>query len=312
MPSQCSSTSIVYTMYAAEFIGEVERQTPSARSNRIGKLHHCKQSAAFREPIFITSRDSSHSFDSPTLESHTLLTRAHLSSSPSLTTTTPQNCRLVRWSSTNTPTGPATHSLDRKGWENRITEIRNVYHEPYPRMAVDKRSISSDEFHSKYDYLKPNETAEQDYVVIYAVIGHPHRTSRRELSVAASQLPKLITPCLHDVPLRMKYQESSPYDRHVQLLYSPTAADILRARSSVIQYIRSFFLDRSFMEVETPILASVAGGLPLSYGSSAWLLADSIRSLRLAHHFAMKGWIKPTTRNSQPVNSTTHSPTWKP
>lgn len=36
-------------------------------------------------------------------------------------------------------------------------------------MAVDKRSISSDEFHSKYDYLKPNETAEQDYVVIYGM-----------------------------------------------------------------------------------------------------------------------------------------------
>lgn len=36
-------------------------------------------------------------------------------------------------------------------------------------MAVDKRSVSSDEFHSKYDYLKPNETAEQDYVVIYGM-----------------------------------------------------------------------------------------------------------------------------------------------
>ncbi|EEH11330.1 lysyl-tRNA synthetase [Histoplasma capsulatum G186AR] len=272
MPSQCSSISIVYTM-----------------SNRIGKLHHCKQSAAFREPIFIASRDSSHSFDSLTVESHTLLTRAHLPSSPSVTTTKPQDCQLVRWSSTNTPTGPATHSLDRKGWESRITEIRNVYHEPYPRMAVDKRSVSSDEFHSKYDYLKPNETAEQDYVVIYAVIGHPHRTSRRELSVAASQLPKLITPCLHDVPLRMKDQESSPYDRHVQLLSSPTAADILRARSSIIQYIRIFFLDRSFMEVETPILASVAGGaVARPFQTSATEFPDRPLSLRIAPELWLK------------------------
>ncbi|EER43374.1 lysyl-tRNA synthetase [Histoplasma capsulatum H143] len=274
------------------------------------------------------------------------LTRAHLPSSPSVTTTKPQDCRLVRWSSTNTPTGPATHSLDRKGWENRITEIRNVYHEPYPRMTVDKRSISSDEFHSKYDYLKPNETAEQDYVVIYgriqsariagsklifldlvqngrkvqvlcnqrhldgmgvtpekfkqfyhllrrgdvfSVIGHPHRTSRRELSVAASQLPKLITPCLHDVPLRMKDQESSPYDRHVQLLSSPTAADILRARSSIIQYIRSFFLDRSFMEVETPILASVAGGaVARPFQTSATEFPDRPLSLRIAPELWLK------------------------
>ncbi|OAX81920.1 lysine-tRNA ligase [Emergomyces africanus] len=272
---------------------------------------------------------------------------SHLTSPSRTTTTTQQTFRPVRWSSTNTPTDPDPDStVDKKGWKNRLAEIRNTCPEPYPRLSVDKRSISCDEFHSKYNYVKPNETAEQDSVVIYgriqsariagsklifldlvqngrklqvlcnqrhldsmgvtpekfkqfyhllrrgdvfSVIGRPHRTSRGELSVTASEIPKLITPCLHDIPLRIKEQETSPYDRHVQLLSSPTAADILRARSSIIQYIRNFFLDKSFMEVETPILASMAGGaVARPFQTSATEFPHRPLSLRIAPELWLK------------------------
>ncbi|OJD10779.1 hypothetical protein ACJ73_09700, partial [Blastomyces percursus] len=258
-----------------------------------------------------------------------------------------QTFRPVRWSSSNTPTVSEADSVsDKKGWKNRIAEIKNVYSEPYPRLSVDKRSISCDEFHSKYKHITPNETAEQDSVVIYgriqsariagsklifldlvqdgrkvqvlcnqrhldgtgvtpekfkqfyhlmrrgdvfSAIGKPHRTGRGELSVTVTELPKLITPCLHDIPLRMKDQESSQYDRHVQLLSSPTAADILRARSSIIQYIRTFFLDKSFMEMETPILASVAGGaVARPFETSATEFPDRPLSLRIAPELWLK------------------------
>ncbi|KAL2383030.1 hypothetical protein RJZ90_002915 [Blastomyces dermatitidis] len=271
--------------------------------------------------------------------------RSHISSLNG--TAIQQTFRPVRWSSTNTPTVAEAASVnDKKGWKNRIAEITNIYREPYPRLSVDKRSISCDEFHSKYKDIKPNETAEQDLVVIYgriqstriagsklifldlvqngrkvqilcnqrhldgtgvtpekfkqfyhllrrgdvfSAIGKPHRTGRGELSVTASELPKLITPCLHDIPLRIKEQESSPYDRHVQLLSSPTAADILRARSSIIQYIRTFFLDKSFMEVETPILASVAGGaVARPFETSATEFPDRPLSLRIAPELWLK------------------------
>ncbi|PGH32386.1 lysine-tRNA ligase [[Emmonsia] crescens] len=273
-------------------------------------------------------------------------TRSYISS-PRRITTTQHTFRPVRWSSTNTPTGPDAESpVDKKGWKNRIAEIRNVCPEPYPRLSIDKRSITCDEFHSKYNYVKPNETAEQDSVVIYgriqsariagsklifldlvqngrkvqvlcnqrrldamgvtpekfkqfyhllrrgdvfSTIGSPHRTGRGELSVTASELPKLITPCLHDIPIRIKEQETSPYDRHVQLLSSPTAADILRARSSIIQYIRTFFLDKHFMEVETPILASVAGGaVARPFQTSATEFPDRPLSLRIAPELWLK------------------------
>ncbi|KKZ65909.1 lysyl-tRNA synthetase [[Emmonsia] crescens] len=279
-------------------------------------------------------------------ESETIFTRSYISS-PRIITTTQHTFRPVRWSSTNTPTGPDAESpVDKKGWKNRIAEIRNVCPEPYPRLSIDKRSITCDEFHSKYSYVKPNETAEQDSVVIYgriqsariagsklifldlvqngrkvqvlcnqrhldamgvtpekfkqfyhllrrgdvfSTIGSPHRTGRGELSVTASELPTLITPCLHDIPLRIKEQDTSPYDRHVQLLSSPTAADILRARSSIIQYIRTFFLDKHFMEVETPILASVAGGaVARPFQTSATEFPDRPLSLRIAPELWLK------------------------
>jgi lysyl-tRNA synthetase class 2 len=60
--------------------------------------------------------------------------------------------------------------------------------------------------------------------------------------------------------LDAKNHEVSPYDRHVQFLANPSAADILRARSRIIQGVRDFFLGQSFMEVSTPILSSAAGG----------------------------------------------------
>ncbi|KAK2787039.1 hypothetical protein FQN53_005739 [Emmonsiellopsis sp. PD_33] len=227
-----------------------------------------------------------------------------------------------------------------------IAEIRNVFPNPYPRLSVDARSISADEFHSRYNYVSPNETAEQDSVVMYgriqsqriagsklmfldlvqngrkvqvlcnqrhfdalgvtpekfkafyhllrrgdvfSVTGKPHRTGRGELSISATELPKLISPCLHDVPLRIKEQESSPYERHVQFLSSPPAADILRARSAILQYVRNFFLERSFMEVETPILASAAGGaVARPFQTAATEFPERPLALRIAPELWLK------------------------
>ncbi|EEH18978.2 lysine-tRNA ligase [Paracoccidioides brasiliensis Pb03] len=261
-----------------------------------------------------------------------------------LTIITTQAFRSVRWSSANTST--QLRSENKPCWKDRIAQLRDVYPDPYPRLSVDKRSISCDEFHTRYNSLAPNETAEQDKVVIcgriqsarsagsklifldlvqngrkvqilcnqrhmdamgvtpekfkqfyhllrrgdvLSVIGNPHRTGRGELSVTVSELPKLITPCLHDIPLRVKEQETSPYDRHVQLLSSPTASDILRTRSAIIQYIRNFFFNRSFMEVETPILASVAGGaVARPFQTCATEFPDRPLALRIAPELWLK------------------------
>ncbi|KAE8379130.1 hypothetical protein BDV26DRAFT_174940 [Aspergillus bertholletiae] len=123
----------------------------------------------------------------------------------------------------------------------------------------------------------------------FSVIGRPHRTGRGELTVVASELPQLLSPCLHDVPLDAKDHENSPYPRHVQFLADQTTADIIKARSAIIQYLRQFFLDRSFMEVNTPIINSIAGGaIARPFNTSATEFPDRQLSLRIAPELWLK------------------------
>ncbi|EAW08287.1 putative lysyl-tRNA synthetase [Aspergillus clavatus NRRL 1] len=123
----------------------------------------------------------------------------------------------------------------------------------------------------------------------FSVIGRPHRTARGELTVLATELPRMLSPCLHDVPVDAKEHETSPYPRHVQFLADPKTADIIRARSAIIQFLRQFFLDRSFMEVSTPIVGSIAGGaIARPFHTSATEFPDRQLSLRIAPELWLK------------------------
>ncbi|KAB8073657.1 hypothetical protein BDV29DRAFT_175155 [Aspergillus leporis] len=123
----------------------------------------------------------------------------------------------------------------------------------------------------------------------FSVTGKPHRTGRGELTVMATELPQLLSPCLHDIPLDAKEHETSPYPRHVQFLADQTTADIIRARSAIIQYLRQFFLDRSFMEVSTPIVNSIAGGaIARPFYTSATEFPERQLSLRIAPELWLK------------------------
>ena len=107
--------------------------------------------------------------------------------------------------------------------------------------------------------------------------------------MVATEVPQLLSPCLHDVPLDAKGHETSPYARHVQLLADPSTADIIRARSVIIQYLRQFFLDQSFMEVSTPIIGSVAGGaVARPFYTNATEFPERPLSLRIAPELWLK------------------------
>lgn len=122
-----------------------------------------------------------------------------------------------------------------------------------------------------------------------AVTGTPHRTSRGELTIKATQLPQLLAPCLHDVPVHDSSHETSPYPRHVQFLADPAAADIIRTRSALTQYLRQFFVDRSFMEVSTPIIGAVAGGaIARPFITSGTEFPERQLSLRIAPELWLK------------------------
>ncbi|KAJ5338629.1 hypothetical protein N7452_005357, partial [Penicillium brevicompactum] len=232
-----------------------------------------------------------------------------------------------------------------KALQERVQQIKDACADPYPRLAVDTRTVSCAEVRSRYSELADNETVEDTVVVsgrirtyrlagskliffdivqdghklqvmcnkrqlesiqpaefkkfyrllrrgdAYSITGKPHRTGRGELTIDVSELPQLLSPCLHDVPVDAHTTEdkTSPYPRHVQFLADPATADIIRARSAITQYLRQFLVDKSFMEVNTPIVGSVAGGaIARPFYTTATEFSDRQLSLRIAPELWLK------------------------
>ncbi|KAL4928540.1 putative lysyl-tRNA synthetase [Aspergillus undulatus] len=123
----------------------------------------------------------------------------------------------------------------------------------------------------------------------FSITGRPHRTGRGELTVVATELPSLLSPCLHDIPLGAQEHEISPYPHHVQFLADQSTVDVIKARAAIIQYLRQFFIDRSFIEVSTPILNGLAGGAAARpFYTSATEFPDRQLSLRIAPELWLK------------------------
>ncbi|CAG7918272.1 unnamed protein product [Penicillium olsonii] len=248
---------------------------------------------------------------------------------------------------TTQPIRKSSSASPAKALQERVQQIRDACPDPYPRLAVDQRTLSCAEFRSRYNELADNDTVEDTVVVsgrirtyrlagskliffdivqdghklqvmcnkrqlesippaefkkfyrllrrgdAYSIIGKPHRTGRGELTIDVKVLPQLLSPCLHDIPVHDTEHNAddkvSPYPRHVQFLADPTAADIIRARSTMTQYLRQFLVDRNFMEVNTPIVGAVAGGaIARPFYTTATEFSNRQLSLRIAPELWLK------------------------
>lgn len=97
---------------------------------------------------------------------------------------------------------------------------------------------------------------------IAGVTGEVFRTRRGEVSIKATEIVILSKSLL---PLPEKYHGLKDVDaryrqRYLDLIVNPEVKDTFRKRSRIISEIRTFLNDRLFMEVETPVLHSQAGG----------------------------------------------------
>ncbi|KAI5843876.1 hypothetical protein DFP73DRAFT_478458 [Morchella snyderi] len=124
---------------------------------------------------------------------------------------------------------------------------------------------------------------------IVSVTGHPGRTPAGELSLFAKAHMGVLSPCLHTPPTRILSQEKRHQNRHIDLMVSPTATQILRLRSHIIQHLREQFLDRNFVEVQTPIMAEEAGG---AIARPFLTEATAYRGKKLALRIAPELWLK--------------------
>ena len=97
---------------------------------------------------------------------------------------------------------------------------------------------------------------------ILGATGTLFRTKTGELSVKASDV-RLLSKALR--PLPEKYHglldtEAKVRQRYLDLITNDRSTDVFMKRSQIVQYIRQFFVDRRYLEVETPMMHPIPGG----------------------------------------------------
>ena len=100
---------------------------------------------------------------------------------------------------------------------------------------------------------------------VIGITGNPARSSPKKGDGDVSIVPHIIqilTPCLHMLPghTGLKEQEKRYRQRYLDLIMNREIREIFVKRNAIIQYIRTFFTNRDFLEVETPMMNVIAGG----------------------------------------------------
>lgn len=97
--------------------------------------------------------------------------------------------------------------------------------------------------------------------IIYAK-GDIFKTNKGELSLNAFDF-KILTKSLRPLPEKfhgLTDPELRYRMRYVDMIMNPETREKLQKRSEIVKYIREFFYKDNWMEVETPMMHSVAGG----------------------------------------------------
>ncbi|MEX1098942.1 MAG: lysine--tRNA ligase [Bacteriovoracaceae bacterium] len=119
-------------------------------------------------------------------------------------------------------------------------------------------------------YVKKNVTGEEgfseyklcDYGDIVCATGDIFKTNKGELSVNAKDF-KVLTKSIRPLPEKfhgLTDQELKYRMRYVDMIMNPETRAKLKTRSEIVRYMRQFFYQKDFLEVETPMMHSVAGG----------------------------------------------------
>lgn len=92
--------------------------------------------------------------------------------------------------------------------------------------------------------------------------GSIFKTKTGEWTIFASEL-RLVCKAIMPLPEKfhgLKDPEKRYRQRYLDLIMNPEVRDIFVRRSKIIQVIRAYFLERDYIEVETPMMQPVPGG----------------------------------------------------
>jgi lysyl-tRNA synthetase class 2 len=92
--------------------------------------------------------------------------------------------------------------------------------------------------------------------------GELFRTKVGELSIRVSEI-QLLTKSLRPLPEKfhgLTDTEARYRQRYVDLIMNPEVRDVFLTRSAIINFMRGYFNDAGFLEVETPMMQPIPGG----------------------------------------------------
>merc|ERR1712037_583961 len=97
---------------------------------------------------------------------------------------------------------------------------------------------------------------------ILGVVGNPGRTKKGELSVIPTKV-ELLAPCLHMLPhlhYGIKDKETRYRQRYLDLIINGEVRKKFQVRAQIISYMRRYFDEMGFLEIETPMMNMIPGG----------------------------------------------------
>ena len=119
-------------------------------------------------------------------------------------------------------------------------------------------------------YIRKNLVGDDNYKVFklldigdtVGITGTVFKTRTGEVTVQANSI-ELLTKSLRPLPEKwhgLKDIETRYRQRYVDLIVNEDVRDTFKKRTLIIDTIRNFFKERDFLEVETPMMQTVAGG----------------------------------------------------
>ncbi len=147
-------------------------------------------------------------------------------------------------------------------------------------------------------YVSRNDLGDEAYAAfkkmdigdIIGVKGFPFLTKTGEISVHAKELV-LLSKSLTALPEKFHGLQDSDLryrQRYVDLIMNEESMETFKKRSMILREIRSFLAGRDFMEVETPMLVSNAGGAAARPFETHYNALDEDVKLRISLELYLK------------------------
>lgn len=147
-------------------------------------------------------------------------------------------------------------------------------------------------------YVRQDAITPEEYEVfltydlgdIIGLVGEVFRTKHGEISIKASNLV-LLTKSLQPLPDKwhgLKDTDIRYRQRYVDLIVNPEVRSTFILRSRMIKEIKAFLEGRGFLEVDTPILTTIAGGANARPFSTHHNTLDIDMKLRISNELYLK------------------------